>query len=574
MKKAVDATPNPFLVEARLQRHWTQQVVAERVGTTVVNVSRWERGLSTPGAYFRYHLCTLFGKSAWELGLEVHDGEKSSQCLCQHVRHQEAPASALSPASRLPWHVLSLRNPFFTGREILLEQLHETLRSNAAASLPPVLAISGLGGIGKTQVALEYVYRYRDDYHAIFWVRAETRETLAMDYVKPDRSFHLQYQGERDQDCSIEAVKCWLGLHRHWLLILDNVEEIGLLEEFLPGEVCGHVLLTTQMQATGTLAQRVELPPLDQDEGALFLLRRAKLLRDGTPLEDADRTLRMTAQTVSRLMEGLPLALDQAGAYIEETGCSLSDYLELYQQRCALLLDRRGGTQGNHPQSVRATLSLAFERVASINPAAADLLRLCAFLYPDGIPLRAIAVATADLGPLLQASAMDFYALDNAVATLRTTSLLHRHADTHTLTIHRVVQAVIQDTMDRDTQRLWAERAVRFISDACSDSQRLLQWFNWQHEFPHEAVSASLLTGAALIEHWGMRFKEATRLLYLIGIYLLESGQDLAATDFLQRAQALRKQRGERPFPDVGLVRENYRQFLAATQQSHETRVL
>src|SRR5436305_14706629 len=85
----------------------------------------------------------------------------------------------------------------------------------------------------------------------------------------------------------------------------------------LPGEVRGHVLLTTQVQATGTLAQCVELPPLDQDEGALFLLRRAKILRDGTPLEDANRTLRMTAQTVSRLMEGLPLALAQAGAYIE-----------------------------------------------------------------------------------------------------------------------------------------------------------------------------------------------------------------------------------------------------------------
>jgi hypothetical protein len=223
---------------------------------------------------------------------------------------------------------------------------------------------------------------------------------------------------------------------------------------------------------------------------------------------------------------------------------------------------------------VRATLSLAFERVEGINPAAADLLRLCAFLYPDGIPPRAIAVSKTDLGPLLQATAADFFALDSAVATLRTTSLLHRHADTHTLTILRVVQAVIQDTMERDTQRLWAERAVRFISDACSDPQRLLQWFNWQLEFPHEAVSAALLSGAALIEHWDMRFKEATRLLYLIGMYLLERGQDHTATDFLQRAQAIREQRGERPFPDVGLVRENYRQFLAATQQTCETRAL
>ena len=116
MKRAADATPNMLLVEARCQRHWTQQVVAERVGTTVVNVSRWERGLSTPGAYFRYHLCALFGKSVEELGLALCNSEDRRQCLCQQAAQHEAPASALPPASHPLWHVPFLRNPLFTAR--------------------------------------------------------------------------------------------------------------------------------------------------------------------------------------------------------------------------------------------------------------------------------------------------------------------------------------------------------------------------------------------------------------------------------------------------------------------------
>jgi len=100
---------------------------------------------------------------------------------------------------------------------------------------------------------------------------------------------------------------------------------------------------------------------------------------------------------------------------------------------------------------MHATLSLAFERVEHTNPAAADLLRLCAFLYPDEIPLRGIAATTTDLGPYLSPIVADPCLLDTAIAALRSASLVHRHGDTHTLTIHRLIQVVIQSTMNKDT---------------------------------------------------------------------------------------------------------------------------
>jgi len=566
MKRAADATPNMLLVEARCQRHWTQQVVAERVGTTVVNVSRWERGLSTPGAYFRYHLCALFGKSVEELGLALCNSEDRRQCLCQQAAQHEAPASALPPASHPLWHVPFLRNPLFTGREALLQRLHHALAPGQSVSTP--CALSGLGGMGKTQTALEYAHRFRAAYSAVLWARAETRDTLLEDVVVLADTLGLLKPEKPEQARAVASVKHWLSEHADWLLILDNVDDLALTQEVLPTSHAGQVLLTTRTQITGTLAQRIELPPMEQEEGALFLLRRAKLVGYSAPLEEADRTVSTTARAISHLLDGLPLALDQAGAYIEETGCSVSDYLARYQQRCALLLDRRGGTQHDHPQSVRATLSLAFERVERLHPAAADLLRLCAFLYPDSIPLRAMEVAGTDLGPHLQECVADCYALDSMVATLRTASLLSRHAETQALTIHRVVQAVIQDTMDPDTRHLWAERAVCLISDACWNPQKLLHWFHWPHAFPHVMVSDSLLSAVALIEQWGMTSKEAARLLYISGIYFLERGQDAQAAVLVQRAQAMREHRGERPFPDAALVLEHYRQLLAAMQKT------
>ncbi|HEU5377921.1 MAG TPA: helix-turn-helix transcriptional regulator, partial [Ktedonobacteraceae bacterium] len=158
------------------KRQWSQQEVADAVGTTQRNVSRWERGLTTPGPYFRTKLSTLFGKSPQQLGLlhEYLSEEPSRDIPPQHSTVEQP----------LPlWHVPYRRNPFFTGREDLLRHLHQTLSQNHTLTLAQSLAISGLGGIGKTQVALEYAYQYRSAYRFVFWANAATREALLADIM-------------------------------------------------------------------------------------------------------------------------------------------------------------------------------------------------------------------------------------------------------------------------------------------------------------------------------------------------------------------------------------------------------
>jgi tetratricopeptide (TPR) repeat protein len=431
------------------------------------------------------------------------------------------------------WNVPYARNPLFTGREDVLKRLHTALKVGKTTALTQPQAISGLGGIGKTQTAVEYAYRYQDDYDFILWIKAESRESIISDFVTTAHLLNLPEQQEQEQSRVVEAVKRWFQDHESWLLIFDNADDLTILREFLPSGGKGHILLTTREQATGRIAQRVEIEKMEPEEGTLFLLRRAALLAQDARLDAASSTDSQAAREIVHAMDGLPLALDQAGAFIEETRCSLSDYLLLFQTRQADLLQRRGRLATDHPDPVAATWSLSFEKVQKTNPAAADFLRLSAFLDPDGIQEEIITEGASELGPTLQLVAADPVKLNEAIGALLTYSLVHRSSD-HSLAVHRLVQAVLKHGMNKSTQRRWAERAVRAVNLAFPQVE-YENWLRCQQFIPH------VLVYKALIEQWDMTLPEAAQLLDDSGYYLRVSAQYEQAEPLLQRALAIRE---------------------------------
>ncbi len=269
--------PVSRLRQEREQRAWTQSEVAERIGTNQINVSRWETGITTPSPYYRQRLGELFGKNIQELGLIPTTSEERYEEVSSI---SDTSDSKTSIPPQLIWNVAYRRNPFFTGREEILAHLFTALRNSKAAALTQTQAISGLGGIGKTQIAVEYAYRYRDHYQAILWITASTREAFTADFVMLAALLDLPEQHEQDQDIVVRAVKRWLTTHTHWLLILDNIDNLEMLADYLPVHSTGDVLLTTRLQALGTLAQSIEvekegfrlttLIPLPQHGRSLF----------------------------------------------------------------------------------------------------------------------------------------------------------------------------------------------------------------------------------------------------------------------------------------------------------------
>lgn len=527
---------NSRLRQEREQRGWTQSEVAERLRTTRINVGRWENGLTFPSPYYRQKLAELFGKSLQELDL-IPEGAEG--------RNEENAPSGNTDSHIAPpiWNVPYRRNPFFTGREDVLTHLYTVLRGRKMAALTQAQAISGLGGIGKTQIAIEYAYRYRDQYKATFWVNASTLDTLNTDFAALAVLLGLSEHYESDQDVIVPLVKHWLATYTQWLLILDNVDKLEMVVDFLPVNFSGDVLFTTRLQALGTVAQGIEVEKMGLDDSMIFLLHRIKALLPGASLDQVTAENKALAAEVFTALDGLPLALDQAGAYIEETRCGLSQYLKLFSIRRKELLLRRGKFPVAHPDSVAATWSLSFEQVAQESPATVDLLNLFAFLNPEAIPEEAITLGAAESGPTLAALAHEPLELDAMIELLLSYSLIRRNSETESLSLHRLVQAVLKDDMDRETQHMWAERAIRVVNRAFPDAEPKT-WERCQRLLP------SVHTCAMHSEEYALSFPEAARLFNEAASFLMIRGSYAQAKPLLLRALAIRQQILKDTHPD------------------------
>jgi hypothetical protein len=283
------------------------------------------------------------------------------------------PASTATEAPRFPgelppvWNVPYHPNPYFIGRDLLLAEIHARLTALEADSRRVVL--TGLGGTGKTQLAVEYAYRQRADYDLVWWVRSEQPTSLLGDYAslagQTPLAAGLKTAENAAQEAVAEAVRGWLERHRRWLLVLDNVEEPAAIIELLPRSGGGHVLLTTQAEAGWEqLADLLPVEVLAPADAAGFLLSRTK--EEGPEAAAAARTL-------ANSLGGLPLALEQAAAYVVAARTlNLAGYAQLFATRALELLGR--GQPLGYQHTVATTWSLALQKLQDTAPAAVGLL--------------------------------------------------------------------------------------------------------------------------------------------------------------------------------------------------------
>lgn len=428
------------------------------------------------------------------------------------------------------------RNPFFTGREDQLQAIHAALTSRGR------VALSGLGGIGKTQTALEYAYRHQSEYEHVFWVRAEQETELITGYVALAKALQLPGHQQEDQQAIVALMKQWLATHDGWLLVFDNADDLRQLRPYLSA-TNGHILLTTRAQALGDLADKVEVTRMDADEGALLLLRRAKAIADDADLTAASDHDQALAHALNTEMDGLPLALDQAGAYIEEQVLSLDEYLELFRTEKAELLQERGQLDPDHP-SVTVTFTLAFEKVAAASASAAALVRACAFLASDAIPEEIFSEGGNALGKPLNTLAKSKLALSQAIGESARFSLVSRNPQAKTLTIHRLVQEVLRSAMDDNGQRQWAEQVVEAVTAVFPDGD----FENWEQ-------CDRLLPHALVVVRWQQQHvietESAGRLLNQIGEYLDDRARYGEAETLYKEALAMRRRLFGDEHPDI-----------------------
>jgi hypothetical protein len=372
----------------------------------------------------------------------------------------------------------SPRNRNFTGRDETLAQIRTALTSGES---PAVMALHGMGGVGKTQLALEYAHRFAGEYSLVWWIDAEQTTLLAEKIAALSRPLHLPTEGSVVHIATM--VLDMLGHRDRWLLVLDNAESPALIRPWLPSGGGGHVLITSQNPVWDAIAVSTDIGVLSRAESVALLTRRVPGFDD------------MVADELAAEMGDLPLALSQAVGYLSQTQISPAAYLEKFHSRRKQILL----TEGDDPfysGRIDTAWSLSFERLEMQAPATIQLLQLCALFGPEPIPLS-LFVNNAEL---LEKPLNDICAdrhpkldLDAVVGAALQYSLARRRGDT--VRLHRLVQAVIAGHLTAERWRILAQTVARLLAAASPGApQDPASWPRWAEIIPHLLSAPALET--------------------------------------------------------------------------------
>jgi tetratricopeptide (TPR) repeat protein len=336
------------------------------------------------------------------------------------------------------------RNPHFTGRGDLLLTVRRQLAEHGDSAMVQAEAVHGLGGVGKTQLVIEYAHRYASDYDLVWWIPAEQPATISERLAVLARRLGLPELPSLDEQ--VDALFDELGQRTGWLLIYDNASEPADLAGLRPPTGGGHLLITSRNPAWRGVAASLGIDVLPRSQAVAFLQQRGGLDEPA-------------AAALAEALGDLPLALEQAAAYLEATSTPPSDYLDLLRDRASELFAL--GVAANSQRTIATTWTVSLHRVAQESSAAQDLLTLCAFLAPDSIPRNLVTDYPDVLPKSLATAVRDRLAFQQGLGALRRYSLVT--VTDQTVSMHRLVQRVTRDALTTDEQHIWATVALRLV---------------------------------------------------------------------------------------------------------------
>ncbi|HSK79602.1 MAG TPA: tetratricopeptide repeat protein [Thermoanaerobaculia bacterium] len=471
------------------------------------------------------------------------------------------------PSSRrihnLPF--LSMGN-LLKGRDADLQSLAASLQSRHATAIVQPQAIHGLGGIGKTRLAVEYAWRSGDRHHAALFVRAESPEALHASLAGLAVPLSLSISSGQPQEEIIRAVFGWLQQNPGWLLILDNVDteeaEQAVLE-ILPALKGGHILITSRRTNWPAEIQERPIEKLSQEEATRYLLDRTKQKR-ASGSDDTEK-----AGELASLLDGLPLALEQAAAYINHRRISFSKYLKDWQGKRKTVLDWYDASHMRYPAPVAVTWQSTFDQLCLT---AKSILRLSAYLAPDPIPVEmfeegekilkeADARLCAQTGEEIESTTVDEALADLAAYSMASFS-------NGMFTVHRMVQEVLRTRVPKERRRDWIELSLRLVNDfSPPDPGNVRSWPVWDVLRPHVAE----VVGQAD----QVRISDPTaRLMNHLGQLLSAKGLYPEAEPLMRRALTIHQETLGEEHPNLAIHFNNLAQLLQDTNRLAEAEPL
>jgi tetratricopeptide (TPR) repeat protein len=400
--------------------------------------------------------------SLWDRLSNLAD-EKLEALFGPRFSSEEPPTAC---AHNLPYD--SIRD-LFKGREGELAWLHSRLAKDTTTAAHPKIVITGLGGLGKTRLAVEYGWAYMSEYAHMLFVAADTMAAFQRNLAG------LASNGKPLKEAIIAGmtqasdVISWLQKNSRWLLILDGVDTVDVateLERMLPSLQNGHVIITSRLDTWSPSLESLPLEVLSRETATSFLLDRTKERRRAEP-DDPKRAAALVEE-----LGGLALALEHAGAYIQMQRTSLEKYLELWREQRAAVLNWFDERVTKYPCSVAVTWYASFEQ---LDFPARTLLHLLSWMAPEPIPRAFIerrkVLAWLSIRPDQKAAApvVSPGALEEAVAQLANYSLIKLENGGHDIQFHRLVQETTRLQEDAFNRDFWVFKATGFMRDLLTE---------------------------------------------------------------------------------------------------------
>jgi hypothetical protein len=354
----------------------------------------------------------------------------------------------------------------FKGREEDLKRVEEQLEEHGATAIVQPASITGMGGIGKTRLAVEYGLRNQGKFSALLFVSANTAQELESNLalLSSPEILDLPAYLTGNQPAQHAAVVQWLQADKDWLLILDNVDTAGAVKavrELVSKFTCGHILITSRIAAWGGSIHSIGLHQLSEEAAVEYLLERTADSRRTLAADEAD------ARLVARDLGCLALALEQAAAYIQARTISFAEYLTRWRANNASLIDFHDELTMEYSRSVFVTQKTTIDQLSADG---LKLLNILAWLAPDPIPQSLLSV---DGGPFAAESEDGLPEAERpgaveraeaALSELERFSLASPSENKESFSVHRVIQAVARRGQMEDEQGQYVGAALRWVN--------------------------------------------------------------------------------------------------------------
>jgi tetratricopeptide (TPR) repeat protein len=442
------------------------------------------------------------------------------------------------------------------GRDEDLQKLQQQLGPIPQNAVTPSTAVAliGMGGVGKTRLAIEHAWRNAALHSAVLFAQASTPEALNRTLAGLAAVLDLPEKDATKEAVQRQAVIHWLGSHPGWLLILDGIDAKAAAqaaEALLPQISGGQVLFTTRLSKWSAAVQRLPLELLSAEAAAALLLERTASGRREEPGDPA------MARELAQDLDGLALALEQAGAYIDERGISISRYRKDWQERREKVLSWFDPQLMQYPESVATTWLTSFQQLSA---SAQTLLRRLAWLSPEPIPdsLLEVRVPAGDGHTAELNEAMDW------LVELDRYSLVSRSRESDSFLLHRLVQEVGRLWQRQDPATSQLEPALHWLAAAFQGNpQDVRSWPVLDPLAPHVQAVTGFADGVCLADL-------SARLMNQLGLLLNGKAAYGEAVPLLRRALAIVEAALGPDHPAVAKLLNNLAQLLQATNRPAE----